>query len=98
MHDCAGPLVDSVGVTLALNSRNHACCLHRFLSGIRVQTDLRRETKPKAAGNFDLRSSFCAGLTGRFAVSVAQVSDSCNGVDGLLLSCNDPSRRHAVEK
>jgi len=47
--------------------------------------DLLPETKPEEVGNFGLRGSVCAGLTGRFAVSVAQVSASSNMVEALLL-------------
>jgi hypothetical protein len=46
--------------------------------------DLHRETEPKFVGDFGLRGSVCAGLTGRIAVSVAQVSNSSNRVEGLL--------------
>ena len=46
--------------------------------------DLHRETTPKFAGDFGLRDSVCAGLTGRFAVSVAQVSTSSNRIEGLF--------------
>src|SRR5882757_8435695 len=46
--------------------------------------DLHRETEPKFVGDFGLRGSVCADLTGRIAVSVAQVSTSSNRVEGLL--------------
>ena len=46
--------------------------------------DLHRETTPKFAGDFGLRDSVCAGFTGTFAVSVAQVSTSSNRVEGLF--------------
>jgi len=46
--------------------------------------DLDRETEPKFVGDFGLRGSVCAGLTGRIAVSVAQVSASSNRVEELL--------------
>jgi hypothetical protein len=58
--------------------------------------DLRRETKPKAVGNFGQRSSVYAGLTGRFAVNVAQVSTSSNRVDADQLG-GRPSRRTSHE-
>ena len=45
--------------------------------------DPPRLTKPKSVGDFRLRGSVCAGITGRFVVSVAQVSASSNAVDGL---------------
>jgi hypothetical protein len=45
--------------------------------------DLHRETEPKFVGDFGLPGSVCAGLTGRFAVSVAQLSASSNGVEEL---------------
>ena len=47
--------------------------------------DLHRETSPKEVGDFGLRGLVCAGLTGRFAASVAQVSASSNRVEGLRL-------------
>src|SRR5258708_38107256 len=46
--------------------------------------DLHRETEPKFVGDFGLRGSVCAGLTGRIAVSVAQLSASSNRVEELL--------------
>jgi hypothetical protein len=46
--------------------------------------DPTRKSKPNEVGNFDLRGSVCAGLTGRFAVSVAQVRASSNTVEGVL--------------
>jgi hypothetical protein len=45
--------------------------------------DPTRLTKPKSVRDFRLRGSVCAGITGRFVVSVAQVSASSNAVDGL---------------
>jgi hypothetical protein len=51
---------------------------------IRSPGDLHRETETKFVANVGLRGSVCAGLTGRIAVSVAQVSTSSNRMEGLL--------------
>jgi hypothetical protein len=46
-------------------------------------SDPTRLAKPKSVGDFRLRGSVFAGITGRFVVSVAQVTASSNAVDGL---------------
>src|SRR4030088_2968813 len=52
--------------------------------------DLHRTTEPKFVGDFGLRGSVFAGLTGRIAVSVAQVSTSSNRVEELLFFAKIP--------
>jgi hypothetical protein len=61
-----------------------ACLRDRGVDVERGYGDPTRKSKPNEVGNFDLRGSVCAGLTGRFAVSVAQVRASSNTVEGVL--------------
>ena len=72
--------------TDAVLSRNADRCSPGFTPAGRYAkaNDLHRETEPKFVGDFGLRGSVCAGLTGRIAVGVAQVSTSSNWVEGLL--------------
>ena len=62
---------------------------HPVITGV-SRSDPTRLTKPKSVEDFRLRGSVCAGITGRFVVSVAQVSASSNAVDGLWYSPTNP--------
>ena len=53
--------------------------------------DPPRKTEPQEVGNFGLRGSIRAGFTGRFAVTVTQVTISSNRLEDRSLFRENPA-------
>jgi hypothetical protein len=88
-HLLSSTAVEKLEILIEEATRSTDEGVKRFIE-LAQGTDLHRETTPKFTGDFGLRDSVCAGLTGRFAVSVAQVSTSSNRIEGMFPSAMIP--------